>query len=171
MKLSVTGCLVFESKHFKDDRGYFIEAYKESSYRDLISPVVQTNVSVSHKNVVRGLHIQWPMQGKLVRVLHGVALDVVVDVRPGANYGKVESFLLKPEGISVLIPAGFLHGFWALTDDCVFHYGCTTEYSKNEGGVNPTDPDLFLPWRNNSEIIISDKDKKLPMLKEFKGIM
>jgi len=166
---SITGCSIFNNKCFKDDRGYFIEAYKRSEFS--IPNIRQTNVSMSTKNVVRGLHFQTQNpQGKLVRSVYGVILDVVVDLRVGSEtYGKKEEFLLQPEGISVYIPPGFAHGFWCLTDECVFHYGCTEEYHKeSDAGINPEDPDLFLPWRN-SEVLISDKDKKLPSLKEYQS--
>jgi dTDP-4-dehydrorhamnose 3,5-epimerase len=166
---SVTGCLVFKNKHFADKRGCFIEAYSKSGF-EMIPEIVQTNVSVSHRNVVRGMHAQrHNPQGKLVRVLSGVALDVVVDARDGSpTFGKVEQFLLQPGGISVFIPPGFLHGFWAMTDECVFHYGCTAEYdSKSDGGVNPLDDSLALPWNGCSDIIVSDKDKALPSFDDY----
>jgi dTDP-4-dehydrorhamnose 3,5-epimerase len=166
---SLTGCVVFKNKWFGDERGYFLEAYKRSEFS--IPPIKQTNVSKSSKNVIRGLHFQSNRpQGKLVRSLHGSILDVVVDLRAGSKtYGKAESFLLTPEGISVYVPPGYAHGFWALDDECFFHYGCTEEYDKeSDGGINPLDPDLCLPWRNNAHIILSEKDKKLPLLKEFK---
>ena len=165
---SVTGCLFFENALFGDERGYFLEAYKRSSF--LVPAIKQTNVSKSKKNVVRGLHFQSNNpQGKLVRSLQGKILDVVVDLRVDSpTYKAIESFLLTPEGISVYIPPGFAHGFWALDDDCIFHYGCTEEYDrKSDGGINPADPDLPLPWINNPHIILSDKDRKLPLLKEF----
>ena len=169
---SLTGCTIFKNKYAKDDRGYFIEAYRQSCFSEF-PDILQTNVSVSHKDVVRGFHFQKnPLaQGKLVRSLLGVFLDAVIDLRVGSpTYGQIESFLLQPEGISVYVPVGFGHSFWCLSDDGVFHYGCTQEYDRDsEGGISPIDPDLPLPWRDNPNIILSDKDKSLPRLRDFQS--
>jgi len=164
---SLTGCFVTHSKTFKDERGSFTELYKRCEY-----PMMrQVNVSSSQKNVVRGLHFQTTKsQGKLVRVLLGCVLDVVLDLRVGSQtFGKIECFLLKPEGVTVYIPPGFAHGFWAL-EDSIFHYSCTEEYHKeSDTGICPLDDDLPLPWKNCSGLIISSKDKALPKFEQFQS--
>lgn len=167
---SLTGCQIFKNICFSDERGHFIEAYKRSSFS--IPPIRQTNISKSTRHTVRGLHFQRNRpQGKLVRVADGMVLDVVVDLRVGSpTYGKVEQFLLTPEGISVYVPPGFAHGFWCLSETAIFHYGCTEEWdSESDSGIHPMDPELSLPWRNRSNLIFSEKDQKLPFLKDFKS--
>lgn len=164
-----TGCLRIAAKTFADDRGIFSELYKPSEY-DFLPPFVQENVSLSKAGVMRGMHFQKRNpQGKLIRILKGEVIDVVVDLRVGSlTYGKMEIFNLLPFSFSVFIPAGFAHGFWCV-DDCIFLYHCTTEYDPiSDGGINPIDKDMKYPWEG-LDIIISEKDKKLPMLADFES--
>lgn len=164
---SLTGCFIRHSKIHWDHRGAFSEIYKRSEYPSMR----QSNVSMSYKNVVRGLHFQTTKaQGKLVRALSGAVLDVVLDLRVGSEtYGKIESFLLKPDGLSVYIPPGFAHGFWAL-EDSLFHYSCTEEYNKeSDTGIHPLDEDLPLPWKGCRDLIISSKDLALQKFDKFQS--
>lgn len=166
---SLTGCTIIPNQFVFDERGTFSEIYKRSCYATFPS-MKQWNVSMSKNNVVRGLHFQSKnSQGKLVRVLHGSVLDLVVDLRSGSpTYGKIETFYLTPFTISVYIPVGFAHAFWALgAEENIFQYGCTEEYDPtSDGGINPMDPDMPYPWRK-AEPVISAKDKNLPALKDF----
>jgi len=185
-----TGCLVLPSKTFHDERGSFIENFKNSNFFEIIreayhvppvAPIdfsfptfIQDNISFSKKNVVRGLHFQTDghEQGKLVSVVNGEALDVVVDLRKGsATYGMVETFQLLPMQLAVYIPPGFAHGFWAKEENTIFIYKCTSEYyPSGEGGINPLDEQLCLPWMDfKDDLIIAPKDRAFPTLEELKN--
>lgn len=112
-------------------------------------------------------------QGKLVRVLKGSVLDVVADIRKQSpTFGKTFSINLNArEGKAVWIPPGFLHGFLALEDDTLFAYKVTGFYDKaGEVGVRWDDPDLDIQWPiPANELIISEKDRKLPFLKDIES--
>lgn len=166
MEESVLGCFKYPIKKFCDERGSFQELFKGDWAK-------QGNLSRSKKNVVRGLHFQRnKAQGKLVQVIHGTVVDVVVDVREKSqNFGKVESFILTPNtDFALFIPAGFAHGFWVLSDVAIFHYVCTEEYSaKDDSGISPLDDNLNLPWKGQSGLILSEKDRSLPKLSESLG--
>jgi dTDP-4-dehydrorhamnose 3,5-epimerase len=123
---------------------------------------VQDNVSVSKKNVLRGLHFQHPpmAQGKLVSVLNGRVIDVAVDIRKNSpTYGQhcmVE--LSRENGLQFWIPPGFAHGFLALEDETVFNYKCTNYYSPDhEETLLWDDIDLKINWPIQNPII-SKKD-------------
>lgn len=165
---SRTGCLVIPTRVYEDERGWFTECHRKAW--DL-PEFVQDNCSSSRPGVVRGLHFQTRNpQGKLVRCLAGQILDVALDLRMGSpTYGQWEMFQLHPEGDSVYIPPGFAHGFIAI-DRSILFYKCTTEYDgASDGGINPLDLSLRLPWAARSPLILSDKDRALPMLREFKS--
>jgi len=171
IKFSLLGCKIIEHKYFFDGRGSFTEFTRFDETPEGGIPGVfvpkQTNVSISSKNVVRGLHYQIDKpQSKWVRVISGKALDVVVDIRKGSpSYGQSETFFLTPYGHSVVIPVGFAHSFWALENNTIFHYICDNYYNpRGDRGIFPLDPTLNLPWINDPDIIISDKDRKLPSL-------
>jgi|SRR6185312_16250636 len=183
--LSTTGCLVIPAKFFVDERGHFIESHRKTRFTDMYkkfysdrkpinSDFFQDNVSISKKNVVRGLHYQNPQcQGKLVSVLNGEAIDAVVDLREESKtFGQAECFQLLPMTIMVFVPKGFAHGFWAKEDNTIFNYKCTNEYfPSGEGGINPLDEQLCLPWLEfKDDLIIAPKDRAFPMLKDFVGI-
>ncbi len=180
--LSTTGCLVIPETFFMDDRGHFIEGYRRTRFNDMHKKFYgerrplgldffQDNISISKKNVVRGLHFQNPQcQGKLVRVLNGEAIDVVLDLRKDSKtFGKVETFQLLPMTIMVFVPKGFAHGFWAKEDNTIFAYKCTNEYyPSGEGGINPLDEQLCLPWMDfKDDLLIAPKDRAFPLLKDF----
>ena len=112
----------------------------------------------------------WRAQGKLVSVLRGSVFDVAVDIRVGSpTFGKYVGVELSAENKKqFFVPAGFAHGFTALTDDTMFSYKCTDVYHKeSEGGLRFDDADLgiLLP---EGEKLVSDKDKVLPSFKEYK---
>ncbi len=154
----------FQNRHFYDSRGLFIEAWKKSS--SSLPEFRQCNVSVSAKNVIRGLHFQTVNpQGKLVSVLSGWASDMIVDLRVGSpKYGVPVVFQLTP-GASLYVPPGFAHGFHAVEDRTVFHYLCTEEWHQaSDGGIYP----LSFDW-GISDPIVSQKDLALPRLNDFQS--
>lgn len=154
---------------FGDSRGFFLETYHQSRYRELgISDVfVQDNHSRSVKGTLRGLHYQLPnSQAKLCRVIEGEALDIAVDIRVGSpTFGKSTSVLLSTTlQNQIYIPSGFAHGFLALTDSVQFLYKCSAYYApKAERGIVWNDKQLAITWGVESPLV-SEKDAKSPSL-------
>ena len=177
IKTDIPGVLILEPRIFNDDRGYFFESFRKSIFKDQVSEtdLVQANESFSTYGVVRGLHFQKGehAQGKLVRVIQGEVYDVAVDIRPGsATYGKHVGVLLSGENKRQLwIPRGFAHGFSVLSKEVVFFYQCDNYYNKeSEGGIICNDPDLNINWQvEPKDMLVSEKDTKLPTLSEFKN--
>ncbi len=159
--------LIFESKNFIDNRGYFRELTIEKIIK---KKLVFTVVSKSKKNVLRGLHMQRNnMQGKYLSVVKGKILDVVVDCRKNSKtFGKIYKIILSQKNSkSIYIPAGFLHGFLGLEDENIVVYGCTKYRDKNsEIGVMWNDPNLDISWPIKKPIT-SIKDKQNISYKEF----
>lgn len=173
-KLKIQDLILIEPKIYSDDRGYFLEIYKETDFVDngISETFIQDNHSFSLKNVIRGLHYQLPPkdQGKLVTVIKGAIFDVAVDIRQHSNtYKQWVSVILSDENASVFyIPSGFAHGFLALTNKVHVVYKCTEEYSvEHEFGVIWNDPDINVLWPIKNPII-SKKDSELPLLKNSK---
>ena len=159
--------LIYESKNFIDNRGYFRELTIEKIIK---KKLVFTVVSKSKKNVLRGLHMQRNnMQGKYLSVVKGKILDVVVDCRKNSKtFGKNYKIILSQKNSkSIYIPAGFLHGFLALEDENIVVYGCTKYRDKDsEIGVMWNDPNLGISWPIKKPIT-SIKDKQNISYKEF----
>ena len=153
-----------------DARGYFMETYKETDFRaaGLDYVFVQDNQSASRRGVLRGLHFQIAHpQAKLVRVLRGEVYDVAVDLRRASEtYGQWVGVLLSAENRrQLMIPRGFAHGFLVMSDEAEFAYKCDEVYHpEDEGGVVYNDPDIAVDWPDAGELILSEKDLKLPTL-------
>lgn len=166
---------IIEPKLWRDDRGYFYESYSKKAFEEagIYADFVQDNQSFSQKGTLRGLHAQSNpnAQGKLVRVIKGSVTDVAVDIRKDSpTYGKHLTANLSEENHKMLwVPPGFLHGFVTLEDDTIFTYKVTNLYDKaSEIGVLWNDKDLGIDWGiDASEVILSDKDKVLPLFKDF----
>ena len=160
IKTKFKNLLVFKSKNFYDNRGYF----RELSIEKLIKQkLIFTVVSKSKKNVLRGLHMQKRFQqGKYISCLKGKILDVVVDCRKKSKtFGKHFKIILSEKNSkSIYIPPGFLHGFLGLEKENTVIYGCTNYRDKNsEIGVKWNDEDLKINWTTKIPIL-SKKDKK-----------
>lgn len=164
--LNIPDVLIIEPKLFKDDRGLFFESFNLEAFRDatkLNVEFVQENHSISHKNVLRGLHYQMPpyAQGKLVRVIQGEVFDVAVDIRKSSpTFGQHVSQILSAQNKRQMwIPEGFAHGFLTLSQTSEFLYKTTAAYSANdEGCIIWNDDFLKIPWPINLPIKISSKD-------------
>ncbi len=170
----IEGLVVIEPRVFVDERGHFFESFNEKLMAEngIRGPFIQDNQSMSHKGVLRGLHLQKAPheQGKLIRVVRGGVLDVVVDIRKNSRtFGKHFSIELNDVNNKMLwIPAGFAHGFATLDDHTVFLYKVTGYYHPaSEGGIIYNDVDLNIDWRITAPIV-SQKDRILPSFKEFK---
>ena len=173
--LDIPGLILVEPRVFEDERGVFLETYKESDFRaaGIAERFVQDNVSVSSRGVVRGLHMQVApsAQGKLVSVAAGSVFNVAVDVRPGsATYGQWEAVeLTAGDHRALYIPPGFAHGFQALEDDTRLSYKCTAEYDRAaERGIRWDDGELAITWPL-SEVLVSEKDRELPGFAAFRA--
>lgn len=173
------GCFIIEPKIIKDERGYFMESYNEKTFNQGIGQevtFVQDNQSFSTKGVLRGLHYQCGehAQAKLVRVLQGEVLDVAVDLRPDSEtFGQYETVLLSAENqTQFFVPRGFAHGFLVLSKTATFFYKCDNFYNAaSEGGILYNDETVNINWNfPTSELIISEKDQRLPNLKNAKKV-
>jgi dTDP-4-dehydrorhamnose 3,5-epimerase len=155
----------------RDPPFFFIETYHKAKFADLgiADAFVQDNHSRSTKGTLRGLHYQLTHpQAKLCRVVEGEALDVAVDIRVGSpNFGKWTSALLSAkEQNQIYLPAGFAHGFLALSNTVQFLYKCSDFYdSRDERGILWSDPVLNISWGITSPVI-SERDAKNPKLAE-----
>lgn len=171
----LNGVWLIEPLSYHDSRGFFMETFHKKDFiaQGITEEFVQDNHSVSSKGVLRGLHFQSdPMaQGKLIRVLCGSVWDLVVDIRKNSpSFGKYLAFELSGSSNKMLyIPPGYAHGFLALEDNTHFLYKCTQEYSPAyERGIRWDDPDLNISWPiTNNDLIISDKDRLLPSLRDL----
>ncbi len=171
-RLEIPDVILVEPVVFPDQRGFFMELYKRTPFLSEGIPYdfVQVNLSYSKRGVVRGLHYQLkPMeQGKLVTVIKGRIVDVAVDIRKGSPwFGKYIMVELSADEPKLLwIPPGFAHGFQALEDSLVL-YLVTKEYSpEHERCIAWNDPEIGIPWPIKEGVIISEKDKKCPPLKQ-----
>ena len=172
----IEGVKIIEPNIFKDSRGYFFESFSQREFDEKVAPIVfiQDNESKSSYGVMRGLHFQKPpyTQSKLVRCVKGSVLDVAVDLREGSStYGKhVAVELTEDNHRQLFIPKGFAHGFAVLSDTAVFQYKCDDFYHPEvDGGINILDESLGIDWKiPTDKAILSDKDTKHPLLKDFK---
>jgi len=164
---------IIEPKIFEDNRGYFFETYNKRDFEEhgINYNFVQDNESKSSYGVLRGLHYQKSFpQTKLVRVVEGEVFDVAVDLRKDSStYGKWVGVILSAENKKqFLIPKGFAHGFVVLSKTAIFAYKCDDFYHPNdEGGIIYNDPDINIKWPLNEDLILSEKDKKHPFLKDI----
>ena len=172
-ELQIPGAYVLESPVWEDDRGYFREWFKFADL-DAIGAafsIQQANLSMSKRNVVRGLHYSLATEGqaKLVTCAYGELDDVLVDVRVGSpTYGIVEVIHLSAsEERSVLIPAGLAHGFCVTSEIGALTYLLSSPFNADmELEINPFDKVLNVPWPLTDEAIVSPKDEKAPTMME-----
>jgi len=164
---------------YRDNRGLFYESFKlsiDSLNTDTSSSldnncisefnIIQENVCISNKNVIRGFHYQTDIysQAKLLHVLHGEINDILIDIRPGKDYGKIWKFNLKHTDRKLLfIPRGYAHGYSVLEDNTIVSYKLDNYYNKNyENGYHPLSPVLNIDWGiEHDKAIISEKDLNL----------
>jgi dTDP-4-dehydrorhamnose 3,5-epimerase len=173
MTLTQTGfkdLVILEPKVLGDSRGYFMETFNTNTLAALgiHTTFVQDNQSKSAKGVFRGLHYQNAphAQSKLIRVLSGVILDVVLDLRKAEpTFGRIyKTEISEANKRQLLVPKGFAHGFLVLSDSAEILYKCDEFYHPEaEGGINILDPDLIIKEMvNGNDFILSEKDKSLP---------
>lgn len=172
-QLDIPEVILIEACPLRDDRGYFVETYKEPDFKahGIDCRFVQDNHSQSRAGVLRGLHFQNNprAQGKLIRVTSGSVFDVAVDLRKGSpTFGQYVSAILSAENARMLwIPAGFAHGVFVLEDNTQLIYKVTEIYSQaHERSLRFDDPILQIKWPHSTPIV-SDKDLNAPFLNEL----
>jgi dTDP-4-dehydrorhamnose 3,5-epimerase len=158
----------------RDSRGAFLETYHQAKFSDLgiTDTFLQDNHSISSRGTLRGLHYQLlNSQAKLCRVIEGEALDVAVDIRVGSpQFGKWTAVRLSAKQQNqIYIPAGFAHGFFALTDTVQFLYKCSNYYAPaDEYGILWSDPAIGINWDAPSPVL-SARDAANPKLADVQS--
>ena len=171
LETGLDGVVIIEPSVHGDERGFFQESWKASSYGNHGLPVAfeQANVSRSVQGVLRGLHYQFRQpQGKLVSEMEGRIFDVAVDIRPGStSFGQWAGVELSQQNNrQFYIPEGFAHGFIVLSNSAMFHYHCTTEYcAQYDAVIAWNDPDIAITWPCEPTTV-SEKDRLAPFLRD-----
>lgn len=170
-RLFIPDIIIIEPQIFPDKRGFFMETFKESMFKEngINTKFVQDNFSRSLKGVLRGLHYQKDpkAQAKLVTTLKGKIFDVAIDIRKNSpTYGKWIGEILSEDNHRLLyVPEGFAHGFCILSKEASVLYKVTREYSpEHDRGIIWNDPEVNITWPINNPIL-SKKDLQLPSLK------
>jgi dTDP-4-dehydrorhamnose 3,5-epimerase len=172
----IADVILIEPDVLRDARGFFVETYHETRYRDagIAGPFVQDNHSFSRRGTLRGLHSQrLHPQGKLVRCVEGAIFDVAVDARRGSpDFGRWVGFEISSSNFRQLwVPPGFLHGFAVISEVAQVEYKCTVLYQPgDELGVIWNDPDLAIAWPISSPVL-SSKDQALPRLAAVRHLL
>ena len=171
---SIPEVLVLEPQVHFDERGYFMESFRQDLLEKKLGyqvNFIQDNESKSNQmGVLRGLHYQIApfTQSKLVRVNKGRVLDVAVDIRKDSStFGKYVTVELSDQNKrQAFIPKGFAHGFVVLSEDAIFSYKVDQYYSKeHERGLAFNDKDINIDWQISEEdLILSIADQGYPSL-------
>ncbi len=172
--LPIEGAFVINPRQFPDERGVFLESFRGDRLAEHLGhrpDIVQTNVSVSARGTVRGIHFADvpPGQGKYVTVLSGSLVDYVVDIRVGSpTFGRWESVTLDTvDRRAVYLSEGLGHAFCALEDGTTAMYLCTSIYNPSaEHGIHPLDPEVGLVLPAGIDPLLSPKDDAAPGLRE-----
>ncbi|KON82891.1 dTDP-4-dehydrorhamnose 3,5-epimerase [Rossellomorea marisflavi] len=171
---SLTGVFILEPSLFGDHRGWFMETFSDSEFKQMGIHLnfVQDNHSFSaERGTLRGMHYQldFKAQTKLVRCTRGAIYDVAVDIRIGSpNYGKWVGVELTSENKKqLLVPKGFAHGFITLVENVEVQYKVDEFYAPEcDRGIIWDDPEINIEWPIDVVPILSEKDKKAPLLKD-----
>lgn len=170
---SIPDVLLFEPTVHGDDRGYFMETWRQSVFeqQQLDVEFVQDNQSKSSRGTLRGLHyqLQYP-QGKLARVVSGEIFDVAVDLRRSSpHFGKWVGAILSAQNNKQLwVPPGFAHGFYVISESAVMLYKCTQYYhGEDDRSLLWNDAGLAINWPLlDSNPLLSEKDRNANSLTE-----
>lgn len=166
-RLAIPGVMQITPPRYGDHRGYFSVTYNRRFLAEhgIDADFGQDNQSWSAAaGTVRGLHFQYPpaAQAKLVRVVQGLALDVVVDARRGSpTFGHhLTCELSAANGVQIFVPRGCLHGFVTLEAETVLQYKVDNDYAPGlDASVAWDDPDLGIDWGiDRAKATLSAKD-------------
>lgn len=171
---NIKGVWVIEPQVYKDERGYFMESFKQNEFEKHIGKVdfIQDNESQSGRGVLRGLHYQHgaSAQAKLVRVIEGSVLDIAVDIRRSSpTFGQHVAIELTAENKKQLfVPRGMAHGFLVLSERAIFTYKVDNVYApQHEASIIWNDPTVNIDWGiSEKELLLSPKDKSGKLLSE-----
>jgi len=172
--LSIGGAFEITPRVFPDDRGVFLESFRGDKLAMAIGhrlDIIQTNVSVSSRGTVRGVHFADlpPSQAKYVTTLSGSFIDFVIDIRVGSpTFGQWDSVLLDTvDRRAIYLAEGLGHAICALEDDSTVMYLCSAAYDPvREHGINPLDPEVGLAMPAGISPVLSAKDAAAPSLGE-----
>ena len=172
--LSIEGSFEITPRQFPDDRGLFLESFRGDRLAEVIGhrlDIIQTNVSVSSRGTVRGVHFADvpPSQAKYVTALSGSFVDFIIDIRVGSpTFGQWDSVLLDTvDRRATYLAEGLGHAICSLEDDSTVLYLCSTTYNPaREHGINPLDPELGLALPEGVTAVLSPKDATAPSLGE-----
>lgn len=168
---SLPGCYEIIPKIFQDQRGSFVKTFHAEIFENyqLNTQFTEEYYSISHQNVLRGLHFQLPPKDhiKMVYCVLGEVLDVVVDLRVGSpTYSQFATFTVSAEKANIIyIPQGLAHGFYVTSEQAIMMYKVSTVYAPDQdtgilwNSVN-------IPWPT-SEPILSPRDNQFQTLAEF----
>ncbi|MGN6754140.1 MAG: dTDP-4-dehydrorhamnose 3,5-epimerase family protein [Intrasporangium sp.] len=170
--LKIAGSWEITPRVFPDDRGVFLESFRGDRLAEVIGyrpDIVQSNISVSSRGTLRGIHFaDVPVgQAKYVTVLNGSLIDFIVDIRVGSpTFGQWDSVLLDTKDRrAVYLAEGLGHAFVALEDGTTAHYLCSAAYNPgHEHGINPLDPAVGLRLPDGLEPLLPPKDAAAPTL-------
>jgi dTDP-4-dehydrorhamnose 3,5-epimerase len=168
------GATIIEPELAGDERGLFARLFDADAFQaaGLPTDFVQASTSYNRRRgTLRGLHYQAEPHAeiKLVRCTAGAIFDVIVDVRPGSpSFGRWQSFELTAENrLTLVVPAGFAHGFETLADDTEIFYQMTRPHvTAAERGIVWNDPDLAIAW-SLQPAVMSERDRRLPPLRSL----
>lgn len=167
------GCFELQPRVIQDERGRFVKVFEQRAFaaQELETNFIEDYYSISHKNVIRGLHFQLPPLDhvKLVYCVEGTVMDVVVDLRYGSpTYAQYEAFELSADKANgIYIPKGMAHGFCSLVEHSILMYKVSTIYSpSHDAGVLWNS--ASIPWPTTTPIL-SQRDQKFPPLARFES--
>lgn len=173
-ELAVPGALEITPRQFGDDRGTFLEWFKDAAFAAAVGhdlSLAQANCSVSRRGVLRGIHYADvpPGQAKYVTCVRGSVLDVAVDIRVGSpTFGAWDSVLLDTtDRRAIYLAEGLGHAFLSLEDESTVVYLCSTGYApEREHEIHPLDPAIGIAWPTDVAPLLSPKDAAAPTLAE-----
>ena len=172
------GPMLIEPVVHGDERGFFTETYRRSTFMQLgiEEEMVQDNHSRSGHGIVRGMHFQIGRgAAKLVRCGRGAIYDVIVDIRRRSpTFGEWEGFELSDENMrSLYVPVGFAHGFAVLSDVADVLYKQSAEWSPHaDRGFTPEDPEVGIDWPvDRADRVLSERDRNAPRLADLEALL
>lgn len=180
-ELSLNGAFKITPFYASDERGGFVKDYNIDTFRahGIDHELKEVFYTISKKGVIRAIHFQLGhQQAKLVRCISGHVYDIIVDLRPNSpTFGKWLGFDLTGENrIELYIPEFFGHGYLVLEDSIVSYKCGEVFYGEGDSGIMYNDSDINVTWPFNEiggmeNLIISEKDKNLMTLKEYRKIL
>ena len=168
-EMSLKGVFKLTPKVYFDERGFFYESFKEPllEAHGLCHRFFQDNHSFSKRGVLRGMHFQ-KGQAKLINVICGKILDVFVDIRKDSpTFGNWQGVILDGQDKEMLlIPDGFAHGFYVLSEEAHLLYKVSELYDKDlEKSFRYDDPSVNIGWPEGDKII-SQRDLQAQLFSE-----